>query len=279
MQKVTPISTCILSMDDLRKLYDQLSDSLIIIADKEVNSLKKPPEVSFEDFEGHKAWLRSQYRISVIIIGGNGEFLYEENNSIFNSHQLPNTINRVFLSSKSFYRFNTQKDPADWFELTLDFSKPPLLDWVNNVSSPTPNESNLIVSGQDDTWVSGVVRKVEQKIQAHKTHRNFLHAPFIYDAGLLIFGLPAAFSITSLASIYIYSQMSGTFLVFAAHAYVFIATLLSYRTLFGYTKWAFPKIEHNMSNASKHRKLWGGIIGTIALTTLTAAIHKYFLGW
>src|SRR5262249_58955758 len=84
------------------------------------------------------------------------------------------------------------RKPGNSFSLTLDFSKPPLLDVNNAVSSPTPNRSQLFIEGNNDAWVATIADHVMSVISSRQNKRGWLHKAFIYDVGLYLIGFPMA---------------------------------------------------------------------------------------
>ena len=175
------------------------------------------------------------------------------------------------MDSKATYQVRrNQLQPRNWLTLTLDFSKPPLMDWRNPVSNPTPNLSNLTVSGDENAWVAAICHEIMKRLDNRGNSRGFLHRAFFYDIGVWLIGIPFAFFVTAKLISEITKLFEGfnPVIEVAAYVYVFFLVLVGYRVLFGYTRWAFPTVEliSPRDTANKHRKFWYavmvGIVGT-----------------
>ena len=167
--------------------------------------------------------------------------------------------------------------PLNAFELQLDFSKPPLLDSSNLVSSPTQNLSTLTIDGDRDSWVASISDAVMGIIDNRRNKRTFLHRAFVYDFGLLLLGFPAGVYACWRLSGLIENHLGSinTFLSAAAYLYVVVAIAWAYRIFFGYTKWAFPTVELTESKdaAKKHRAFWYLLAAGILAQFLWEAIR------
>jgi hypothetical protein len=96
------------------------------------------------------------------------------------------------------------------------------------------------------------------------TKRTWLHQALIYDAGLALFGFPFALFACWEVSPFVSSVFAKIhpFLSATAYVYISLVAIWLYRTLFGYTKWAFPLVElvDNKDRAATHRAVWGAIV-------------------
>ena len=106
-------------------------------------------------------------------------------------------------------------------------------------------------------------------LDKRRTGRKFIHQAFVYDLGVLIFGVPLGLYLCSTASKWLQgfpSVTNNAFLSSAVYVYLMFVGLWAYRLLFGYTKWAFPTVElhENEHNSKKHRAFWYTIIVGIA---------------
>lgn len=167
-------------------------------------------------------------------------------------------------------RFNVE--PTHFFRITFDFSQPPLFDWQFAVSAPTPNASEVTVWGNNDEWIRAVCHTVTDHLRNRRTHRQWLHRPFVYDLGLFTVGFPGAFLFIKRLYPSISPSLAGLHPVIEAAVYIYIGLfcLLVYRLAFSYTKWAFPKLEllGTENGPSKHRLFWY----CLALSVAGAAI-------
>ncbi len=276
-KRTDQISGCSISMDDIVRLYKILIKRLTEAADIEINDLKKLENETEQEFEELKASRRAFFQITIVINGQAGEQIFGSDEGIFSSPNLPDRISSVYMDSKATYTAHRNNiEPRNWFGLLLDFSKPPLLDWVNPVSNPTPNASNLIIHGDSEAWVAAVRHTVIERLKQHSNRRSFLHKPLIYDAGMWLIGIPAAF----LGTASLMPKISGFFrdllptIEYAAYVYVFFAVLVIYRFLFSYTKWAWPTVELTSTRnvTTKHRRYWYAVLVGLSIAFIWSLI-------
>lgn len=257
-RNAVPIRSTRLALSDITKIYERLAKSVGEQAEVEISKLVKPPAQSEEDFARYKADARGNaFNVTVTVFGREGSSLFGDDVKVFQSPLLPRKIDRIYATNITAYRAFANVSPINFFELMLDFSKPPLIDTQNFVSSPTPNVSNLTVQGDRDGWVASVTESVLGVTREGKTRRGWLHRGFVYDLGLYSIGVPAAiYACWSLAD-FINAKLEGvhSFVVGTAYIYVVLAVLVGYRALFGYSKWVFPTMEltSNEDSAVRHR--------------------------
>jgi hypothetical protein len=269
-----PIVTTTLSLNDIKQIISTLKNRLDEASTFEVNNFLKADGVSDEDFAHSKALLKESFKFGIIINGENGQSISGFDETIFDSPIFPDTVSSIYIESKASCRALRGTDPLNWLELNFDFTKPPLLDWKNTVSGPTPNWSSITVSGKNEAWVAAVIHGLNEKLKQRRNRRKFLHLAFTYDiflwALMIPLGLWVPFKLVSQISSF-YDGRSQVFEI-ATFIYVFFGILLGYRILFGYTKWAWPTIELEKVNSLtvKHRRFWylvivGVVSGLIVL--------------
>lgn len=266
--KVIPIHSILVSMEDIKKIYERLLKLVDVKAEEKISSFQKREDEDDKDFEAFKEQTRKDaFRITVTISGKDGSSIYGDNISIFSSSNLPDEITNVYMTNVTAYQGVAKQRPLDAFELQFDFSKPHLLDSNNVVSAPTPNTSSFSINGESDSWVASISDAVMGVIDNRRTKRELIHRAFVYDYGLLIIGFPLGLYVCWKLSNLIEGQLGSihTFLSAAAYLYVVIFIAWLYRIFFGYTKWAFPTVELSESkDASKrHRRFWYAI--TVAI--------------
>lgn len=267
-----------ISLADIQRIFERLLVQVNDQADRELNALIQQPNESDADFQARKTDLRVRvFRITVTIDGTAGSSLFGDDVTVFTSPNRPNQIRSVYMTNVNAYKGVVGVKPLNSFELFLDFSKPALLDPNRFVSSPTLNESNLSVGGDRDAWVAAVAEAVNGVLAGHETRRGWMHKAFIYDAGLLLLGIPFGFYVCLKLS-GLAGSLFGTvhpFLAAAFYVYVFFLALWAYRVLFGYTKWAFPTVEltDNRDTAKAHRKVWWAIVLGIVGDALWEGFH------
>ena len=267
-QKSVQIRSVMISMTDVKKIFDRLYKQVSEEAETTIRKLKKPENQSTEDFEKEIEEIREQaFRITITIEGKTGDnsaSLFGDKSSLFDSPNLPESISTIFMTNTVAYERFTQRRPKNSFSLFLDFSKPKLLDGSTLVSSPTPNTSHLDISGDRESWIASINEAVMSTLSARGQKRGWLHVGFVYDFGLLIAAWPIGLYACWMASSQIERTLSNisSFLSAAAYLYIFIAACWAYRIFFGYTKWAFPtvELESPRSSSRTHRKFWYVII-------------------
>ena len=241
----------------------------------EQRALVKIESETDEQFNALKSYLKDSWKLSIVIQGKNGEQIIEYDESVFSSANLPNSIVAIYFDCKSSYQARRNNlEPSHWFILNFDFSKPLLMDWQNPMSAPTPNASRLIVKGNEDAWIAAVRQDVIDTLNQHDNHRAFLHGSFFYDYLVWIIGFPFAFFVTAKAVPTITRLFSNLNMAVevAAYLYVFAAVLIFFRILFGYTKWAFPKMEllGDAGTTSGHRKFWAAVMASLVAAIIIA---------
>jgi hypothetical protein len=219
------------------------------------------------------------FRITVTIRGQNGDELFGDVATMFVSPNLPHAVSAVYMTNSTAYRGWTGQQPLRLFELNFDFSKPSLLDSEIILSSPTPNQSFVRIQSDNDAWLASVNEAVFGVLEHKKVKRKFLHRAFVYDLGLMVLALPAAFYIAGKFSrtvTNIFGSANG-FLIAAFYVYLILAVMWAYRIFFGYTKWIFPSVELKESSSSTlvHRVFWGAILLGVIGNFTTDAL-KYF---
>jgi hypothetical protein len=259
--KTIPLRSIVLSMADIERIFDRLLEQVQNEPNRIIDTIAKPENKTDEEFEQDMAALRARaFRITITISGRDGEELFGDTGDLFRSPNLPHVVSAVYMTNVVAFEGEARVRPSNAFELLLDFSKPPLLDGMNPVSAPTPNNSNLRIQGENEAWIAAVSAAVLGITDRRGTRRAWLHAPFVYDFGALLLGLPAGLYIAYRLSGPIETYLGSVhgFLSAAAYLYAILVTLWGYRIFFGYTKWAFPSVEMRNPEdaASKHRGFW-----------------------
>lgn len=236
----------------------------------------KPDEEAQDVFEQKRERVLSDvFRVTVTIAGKGGAELFGDTVTIFDSPNTPEEVTSYFMTNATAFRGITGREPPNSFFLTLDFSKPPLLDGREVLSAPTQNNSELTVSG-NEMWVAAVTDAVMQTLNARKTNRNWLHAPFAYDIGLMILAFPLGLYTCWKVSGPIASILTpiSSFLSGAAFVYVALICAWIYRAIYGYAKWAFPIVELSgvPSSSSRHRYVLSALLLAIAGTAIYDAL-------
>ena len=276
------ITACTFTKEDLKILCDILQESSYEAA-KEEESHYAPLHKSDEQIRLDKLLLRSGFELKVTVQGIDDQSIYGTIPVVFGSPRFPAKVKSLYINSESDLRNLYNWSPRNRFELLLDFTKPALFNLSLSPSISTPNASNILVTGLNSDWVSGVYRKVTDFIEERKTHRRLLHRHSVYDLLLFLLGIPFAFWMAyKLAGVI--DSVFGKFSVFVqngAYVFLFFLMLHVFRILFHYGRWIFPIVEYRGSKdaARKHRYiLWtlvgGGLIGAFG-NYLYALLKKW----
>lgn len=269
------IAACTFSKKDLRALCEKLQESNHEAAEEEVNHyvpLDRPPDQILADREK----LRLGFDLQIVVRGVDDKTVTGSIPVVFNSPRFPDKVKSLYIDSalnlKNLYNWS----PRNSFELILDFTKPELLNLSFSPSGPTPNASDIRVSGRNETWVNGVYHTVTEFVKNRKTRRQFFHRHSVYDLLVLCGGFPFAFGISYKLSEWInrmFGQISEI-LQSAAYVYVFCFSLILFRILFDYGRWVFPIVEYQTSTnaALKHRIFWS----TLAVAVFGNLVYDMF---
>jgi hypothetical protein len=255
------IRSVTLNLQDVKKIFSRLEKLVHEEGDREIAKLLKSPEQSDEQWEARKIEIKEgAFRVTATLEGKSGDRLHGDNEALFASPNMPAEISGVYMTNSTAFRWWTKQNPLRSFELQFDFSKPKLLDSENFVSGPTPNASRLKIEADNESWIAAISEAVFGILSTKSNKHGFLHRAFVYDAGLLLFGLPFGLYLAGKASSTIQKAFGATnaLIVSGAYIYVMLVAIWAYRVLFGYSKWAFPTVElkESSNSANLHRKFW-----------------------
>ncbi|MDE0086381.1 MAG: hypothetical protein OXU23_11745 [Candidatus Poribacteria bacterium] len=258
-----PIAACVFSKDDLKNLCEVLQEWCSKASDEEIKH-HSPLNRTPEQFQADIAALRSGFELKVTVQGIDEERIYGTIPDVFNSPRFPDQVKTLYINSESDLRNLYNWFPRNRFELLLDFAKPELFNLSLSPSISTPNSSNILVSGLDSTWVSGIYGEIANFIEKNRTRRKFFHRHSVYDLLLLFFGIPFAFWVAYKLSGLINSIFGGfsVFVQNGVYVCLFFLMLHLFKILFDYARWVFPIVEYKSTTdtARKHRYILGGLI-------------------
>lgn len=263
-----------LSLQSIKASYRELAVLTRKEADRIVGSLVKPEEMDESEFiDRNQVTRRDAFRLTVSIIGFDGQTAFGDTEGIFNAANLPFPIRTIYFTNiTAFKPYANGEPPPNRFQVWLHFDKPPLFDPNPLVSDPTPNLSKVDLRAEDVIYFRAVQNIVRDKLQGSRIWYSFIHRKFAYDLGLWLFAAPyALYWITvSLDRLLPQNQPYASFRV-AGYIYGLGISLLLYRCLVGYFKWAFPVnvLRENKDKAFKHRV----ILGTALLSLIVGAIQ------
>lgn len=266
-----PIRGCHLTLSKIKSAYRELDAIVKKEGERTTSLLAKPDDMSSEAFIEQISDLKVKaFLITVSIVGFDGETAYGDSEEIFDSRNLPFPIKTIyFTNSNSFKRFANGNEPTNRFSVWIHFDKPPLFDPNPLVSDPTPNYSKADIHSEDVIYFRAIQNIIGNKLKSDKKIYSFIHEKFAYDTGLWLFALPYALYWTTVYVDYFFPT-SGRYVSFRVAGYIYGLgiSLLVYRALSGYVKWAFPVniLEENNDNANRHRIVLGAIVLALAVS-------------
>ena len=275
-----PARGCILSLDDVKQLYLELSEINRDFGKKIISKLDREPNLTDKQWEDKKQFLLDDaFRLTVSVQGQRDQRLYGEDATVFSSEDLPMPVKIIYFTNVTAWQRHVPNSvPQNSIEVHLDFSKPALLDPNLQVSEPTPNNTSVTVKAEDMTFFRAVQQIVNDKLLSKRSFYNFIHWSFVYDFGMWFLVLPAALIIIT----YYMDLLLPAYGAFSTYRWAFFIyaigmVLIFYRFLISYTKWAFPVtiLRENRDTAWRHRATIIGIIGTIYYMFFNTI--KYFL--
>jgi len=260
--------SCTISVQDLRRLYADLSEKAGDALEKHIASVQKPESTNDEDWEALKERVREIGRLTAIVIGENGEQNVGQSATPLEEDQLPDRIVSVtFDSYSALQRENIT--PLNRFRLALDFTEPPAFGVYNPWDVPTPNGSSLEVTGADSTWATGVYESVLGFFRARARRRGWLHSPITFNLLNWLVGMPAAlwivYRLDAVASQF-FSSIDAV-LRGAIYVYIVLVVLLVFRLVIGGFRWTFPVVELQGARSSAVRRSLN-----VALSSLVLAL-------
>ncbi|MBX5253347.1 hypothetical protein HJC03_23545 [Rhizobium sp. NLR4b] len=280
-EDVIEIRGCHLSLPQIKAAYRELSALNRKEGEPLVNALIKPDDLSDEEWSTRVAFLKADaFRLTVSVMGFDGETAYGETESIFDSKDLPFPIRTVFFTNTTaFRRHASDKEPRNRFSIWMSFDKPPLFDPSAVLSEPTANNSRIEIHADNVAFFRAIQTIVTRKILAKKKWDSFIHAKFAYDVGLWFVAFPyALYWVTIYCDYFLPSASPHSSFRVAFYIYGLVLSLAAYRALFGYLKWAFPVnvLEENEDSATRHRLLLGGIVTSLVVSGVKSVFTFIF---
>lgn len=265
---------------ELRQLLDILQERSSAAAEIELSHWVKPETKPDAEYEAEKHEVREGFTLRPTITGIDGRELYGTISDLFTSPNFPDEVEKVYVNTEIPLKTKYNYQPANCFQLFLDFTKPPVFNFSVLPSTETANESTFSVNGRDATWVNGVFSEVVKFISQKRSVHSWLHRHSAYDLLLWLIGYPVSFWLCSKASpvISFLFGSSSEFMKAAAYFYVFMVFLFLFRILFHYARWIWPLIEYQSENnrSIKHRATLGVILVGI-ISSFVYDVGKWLL--
>ncbi|MDQ0316401.1 hypothetical protein [Amorphus orientalis] len=268
-----------LRLQSIKAVYREFQKLTDAEGTRILNDMPKNEGETDEELAARKNSIKENaFRVTVSIIGSDGESTYGEFESIFDSDSIPNQVKAIYFTNITAFRRNANgTDPLNQFTVTLSFEKPPLFDPQTPVSHATPNNSHVEIRAHDNGYFRAARNIVDSKLKADRMWHAPLHGKGIYDAGLWFVALPLSLYFATIYMDYFFPP-DGTYSSFRIPFYVYVVGLglVLYRILTGYFKWAFPVnvLEENRDSATKHRVLLGAIVVGIIVSTVNSLVER-----
>lgn len=275
---------CHLTLPQIKLAYRELAVLTKHEGERIVGSLQKMEGESDEQFRERVLFLKDDaFRITVSIIGFDKQTTYGEKEEIFDSKNLPMPIRTVFFTNaNSFKRHASGNEPPNRFSVWLHFDKPPLFDPYPLVSEPTRNASEARINSNDLGYYRAVQNIIKLRLGSHRKWYCFIHEKFAYDLGLWFFALPYSLYWVTIYNDWLFPS-DGKYASFRVAFYIYSMgmSLLAYRALFSYVKWAFPVnvLDENKDLATRHRVMLGaivfGLVASWVRSVIGMLLHYY----
>lgn len=262
-EEAIPVRGCHLTLENVKDVYRDLQAINRKFGEQIISSIPRNTEMTDKEWEAHKAFLlKDAFCLAIIVRGVRDEQLYDEAVEVFDSPSLPRPIKSIFFTNAiSFKKHSNGNEPVNRVSVFLDFGKPDAFDPNPLVSAATPNEGNVTVNAQDITFFNAVQKVVEKRLTANKTWYGAIHRNFAYDVGMWFVALPAALYFSALYMDKVI-PIGSKFDLFRWPLFVYFVglSLIAYRGLTAYAKWAFPVnvLAENKDKALAHRLALGG---------------------
>jgi len=273
--KVVP--PCTLDITYLKKLYAILSKSAEEGGAIEIAKVNKQPGQSDVDFEAFKRNAKSLYRVTIQIFDSRGGYIYTESPEIFDEAKLPDSISKIILDNTQKFKATLQREPAHRVSVTFDFSKPDIFDFNSSPSFATPNNSNVEILCETETWGQGTYKNIVESLKERGNKHGWLHARNVYDIILWFVTAPLILRLLYKLSLVLQPKIGNASVFFKAgiYLYFFLILLYIYRIIFNYARWVFPNVELKTSlqkGAFTHRCILSAILFSVVTTYIIESI-------
>ncbi len=272
-----PIRGNHLTLSDVKASYRELQQLNAREGASIISKLVKLENEGDEAFDSRKAFLlQDAFRVTVSIVGFDGQTVYGETQEVFDAEDVPFPIKTIYFTNLTAFKRNANGNkPANFFGVALAFDKPPLFDPNPLVSDPTPNESEAVLECQDVAFFRAAQTIVRQRLNSKRRWYAFIHEKFAYDVGLWLCAFPyALYWIAVYAEYFFPAERPNWSYRIAFFIYGIGISLFAYRALFGYVKWAFPvnRLHENNDAATANRVVLAAIFSSLSLTALASLL-------
>ena len=268
---IRSVSVSLIDLESIARLVMDKNRDALVLELSEINKL-----VLDEKTRVDRVTLLEQTNIMTIFINGRGgDNLIAYSPDVFKSHLLPTHITSVTIETQTRRQVVTNSDPTNYIRVHFDFSK---LIFTSPQFTPTGtllNVSLLRINGNNDAWVVGTFQAINERLNAVKNARSFLHGSITYQFGLYVLILPAVALLMdqTYRNYNSYFDNLGPVTKFGTIAYGFLLSAIAFRLFFNYALWVFPTVEliNERDRSTKHRKF----LFTVLTSLLVGAISYY----
>jgi len=263
------LPTCVLKLEDLKRIFEVLKESVREAADLEVKSLRQAKDQSEKEFKAIIDYAKDLFVVRVVIISAKEEYLQTDSPDVFDQNKLPPVINQVIFDTSLKYKALEQnRFPLNWIRVTFDFAgQVRIFDFRTAPTVETPNNSLIEVGGTSETWVRGTSKRVLDVLGDRRSKRGWLHKHSIYTILIWLFVMPLSIFYTHRIEMH-YSACFREYMLlgFALYLYFVLTICNIFMILFNYARWIFPYAElegYSPSKCRAHRYILGALFLSI----------------
>ncbi|MBW3569561.1 MAG: hypothetical protein KY467_00520 [Gemmatimonadetes bacterium] len=262
LTRMSPIASCVLSIQDLQRLYRELDAKAQQAMEKHLAALKRAPDTSEEEWDALLAEGRRVGHVTVSVLGSRGEQIMASSIEALDPTGLPAQIQQITFDSAAGPKQAYNIFMMNRFVVELDFTEPPGFNSYNPWDQPTPNASRVEVIGADDTWVLGVYESILGFFTHRQKKRTWLHSSEAFNLLNWFVGFPVAlwtiFRVDSAAD---FLQGAHPALKGAFYVYLFLVVLLLFRAVIWAARWLFPMVELEEARSTRARAVFWVVVG------------------
>jgi hypothetical protein len=271
LSRTIRIPACVLSVDDLRKLFIELDSATREVTGAQIDELLRSLPVTTAVDHTRLTQAKDDAGVSMFVGGKNGEQVILHDAGAITRDALPDGLVSITFDSAARFRTSVGSDPINRFKLVLDFTEPSAVVGYDPWNQPTPNASGFEIIGADQTWVAGISDKVMNFLDARKRSRLWLHAVTTFALYQWIIAIPATFWVLHRLDTIVQPLVNGlpTVIRSGLYIYIFLLVLLLFRVLIYVLRWVFPIVELQGSRRTAIR----ATISAIEIGVLSALIY------
>jgi hypothetical protein len=270
------VPTCRISVSDLRKLFLELDSKAAEALELHLSGIRATPHEDHQKIEDLKQDARTKVRLTVTLQGVNGEQIMSESVDALSDENIPDELSWVSFDSSVSMQSYYNVTPVNRFTVRLDFSEPPGFDSYNPWDQPTPNNSYVEVSGDNDTWATAVFESTLSFFKKKARPLAWLHRQQFYNLLHWLVGLPAALWVTYRVDVFFGDLSANVVLKGGVYVYIFLVSLLFFRLAVWALRWMFPVVELEGARSSKARTAVGTLLIAVAAALLSDVVLNVF---